>query len=68
MNKKFLNLELAYLELIEPENLVKRMSYEEFVEWAELGTKEDLQFAICEFEKAGLHDHVKIMEIVMRKK
>jgi hypothetical protein len=68
MQEGIRKLELAYLEIAEPENLVRNMSYDEFVDWAELGTKEDIECAIKEFNKVGLKDHVRVMEIIIDKK
>ena len=61
-------LQQAYLVLIHPEEMVREMTYDEFVDWVELGTKEDIECAIEEFRKYNLDDHVTIMEIVIARK
>jgi len=61
------DLNKAYEEIIEPKNLIKNMNYDEFVDWAEIGTKEDIECAIRVFQAWGLKDHVKIMKIIIER-
>ena len=57
----------AYLGLIDPCEVVKGMSYDEFIDWLELGTKDDILQAIKVFEEKKLVEHVKIMNIYLDK-
>jgi hypothetical protein len=59
-------LELEYKELIKPENFVSCFENdEEFVEWARLGTSEDLKAALKAFEDAELFIHCKLLKEVL---
>lgn len=46
----------------DPKNIVEGMDYDDFMDWLELGDKDDIEAAIVEFEKAGLTEHVKVMK------
>lgn len=56
-----------YESIIAPETIVDGMDYDEFHEWVELGTKDEIECAIVEFKKSNLPHHVKIMEIYISK-
>ena len=60
-------VEKAYLDMIEPKKLVEGMSYDDFVDWVEIGTREDIECAIRVFKNWGLNDHVRVMEIVLER-
>lgn len=68
MSKEIDKLDEAYQDLIKPESLVKDMSYDEFMEWLELGTKEDIQAALKRFEEteSGMQHHCEIMRIKLK--
>ena len=58
--------ELEYKELIKPEKVVSWFENdEEFVEWARLGTPEDLKAALKAFEDAELFIHCKLLKEVL---
>jgi len=58
-------LDQKYTELIKPSNLIGFFKTEsEFIEWAQLGTTEDLVCAIAEFEKQELYEYCTILKQV----
>lgn len=57
-----------YDKLSKPEVLTKDMSFDEFLDWLELGTESDVRAAIAAFEKDGLDEHVKVMKIHLKLK
>jgi len=60
-------LEKAYKEIIKPSNLVNGMTYDEFLDWVEIGTIDEIECAIKAFEKDDLQEHIKIMKITVKK-
>lgn len=53
----------SYYELIEPTNFRKVIGNEDqFIEWVEMGTKEDLISALKEFENAELYEDCIIIK------
>ena len=61
-------LDEFYLSMIAPPELVNGMTYDEFCDWVELGTREYIEDAIIEFKKCGMDEHVHIMEIILKRK
>ena len=57
-----------YMSIITPPELVEGMTYDEFCDWVEIGTKEYIEDAIIEFRKYGMIEHVQIMKIILRRK
>jgi hypothetical protein len=59
----------ANSELVQPQKLIEYFeNTQEFKEWAELGTPEDLRAAIIAFEKDGLYEHCVILKEILIKK
>ena len=59
-------LEKAYVDLIQPHKLVEHFSTDdEFREWAELGTIEDLKCTLAAFEEDELYSHCLIIKNVL---
>jgi len=54
--------------LINPHILVDGMTYDEFVEWVDIGTIEEIEDAILTFANAQMYQHVDIMKICANKK
>lgn len=55
-----------YKQIKDPCNLVKHFrSKTEFIEWCKMGTKQDLQAALKEFEKDELYEYCAIMREVL---
>jgi len=54
--------------LLEPEKLVEGMTYDDFVEWVEIGTIEEIEDAILTFANAEMYQHVDIMKICANRK
>ena len=69
-NKDHLNaLELAYSELVQPRKLIEYFEDDqEFKEWAEMGTLQDLRAALIAFERDELYDHCVILKNVLLEK
>lgn len=61
-------LDEFYLSIITPPELVDGMDYDEFCDWVEIGKPEYIEDSIIEFKKYGMDDHVKIMEIILKRK
>jgi hypothetical protein len=62
-------MDKEYEELIQPDNFVTQFkTVEEFSNWCKLGTKEDIQAAIKEFEKYELYEHCLVMYNIMKRK
>jgi len=58
-------LQQKYIDLIRPANFIKTFeSDEEFREWARIGSVEDLNWAIKNFEKDELYHHCNILKQV----
>jgi len=53
--------------LSDPRLVVGDMDYDEFVDWLELGTVEDIEEAILVFAKHNMFHHVEIMKITANK-
>ena len=60
-------LNSMYVDAKKPSNIIEGMDYDEFVDWLELGTAEDIKCAMVEFKKDGLSDHVAIMKSFLKK-
>ena len=61
------DLENEYLNIIEPENLIQEFKNdEEFIEWLNLGTKEDLKHCLMAFIKAELYHHCTIINKIIK--
>jgi len=59
-------LNQKYTELINPINFIKLFgTTDEFIEWAQLGSTEDLLCTISEFEKAELYEYCGILRQVL---
>jgi hypothetical protein len=54
--------------LAEQKELFLKMTYDDFVDWLESGTIQDLVEAQPYFESAGLKDHAEIMRVYLRDK
>lgn len=64
-----LNYNQFYEVVKDPHTIVKGMTYDDFNDWLELGTKEDIESAIEAFKEAGgLEDHIKVMEVHIKLK
>lgn len=51
-----------YLEIIEPNKIITNFeTIEDFEEWLELGTKEDLLATLKAFEEAELYEYCQII-------
>lgn len=62
-------LNQKYADLIRPTNFIHVFeSDDEFKEWARLGSVEDLDWAIKEFEKDELYAHCKILKEIQNEK
>lgn len=59
-----------YDALTDPHNIVKGMSYDDFIDWLNLSSeREDIVKAIARFKEAGdLEDHIKVMELHLKLK
>lgn len=58
-------LQQKYVDLIRPTNFIKTFKDDdEFREWARLGTVEDLNWAIKNFEKDELYKYCNILKQV----
>jgi len=68
MNKEIQELVDFYEKMINPRELTRGMSYDEFTEWVELGTIEEVESAISSFEKENMNEHVEIMKIYIKNK
>jgi hypothetical protein len=68
--EEILATDIFYNKLTNPKNIVKDMSYDEFMDWLELAvTKDDLLAAKRAFEKeGGLEDHIKIIDLHIKLK
>lgn len=62
-NEPIMNIFDAYNNIIIPTELVKNMTYDDFIDWLELGTKQDIIETIKIFERYNLNTHIKIMKI-----
>ncbi len=71
-NLKDLSLEelnQKYTDLIRPTNFIHVFDTEdEFKEWARIGSVEDLDWAIKEFEKDELYSYCKILKEIQNEK
>jgi len=71
-NLKDLTLEelnQKYRDLIRPTNFIHVFDTEdEFKEWARLGTVEDLEWTIKEFEKDELYNYCEILKQIQNEK
>ena len=61
------NIVDAYDNIIIPTELVKNMSYDDFIDWLELGSKQDIEAAIKVFERYNLTGYVEIMKIHLKR-
>ncbi len=61
------SLDQMFLELKDPRELVKDMNYDEFSDWIEQGTAEEIECAIAAFEDVGLTEHVKVMKVYVNR-
>lgn len=66
-NESIVNIVDAYENIILPTELVKDMTYNDFIDWLELLTKEDIIQAIKVFERYKLNNHVKVMRIYVNR-
>lgn len=57
-----------YEKLSQPSVLTEDMSYDEFCDWLELGTEDDIRAAIKAFKQDGLDEHVEVMELHLKMK
>jgi len=63
------DLERKYKELIDPNRLIQMFDTDdEFTEWAEIGTPEDIRAALIAFEKEELFNHCIILKRVLNTK
>jgi len=63
------SLEQKYSELINPSKMIELFNTDqEFKEWAEMGTPEDLRAALIAFEKEELFNHCIILKEVLNNK
>lgn len=59
---------IGYLELLKnPKKVVGNMSYDEYCEWLEDGSLDDLLAARTVFEKENLTEHIKVIDIYIKK-
>lgn len=61
------SIDQIYLEIKRPRNLVKDMSFDDFCDWCDKGTREDLEAALVEFEKDNLPEHCRIIKYKLGK-
>ena len=62
-------LDKAYSELVQPNKLIDYLGgTQEFKEWANLGTPQDLRAALIAFEKDGLYEHCVILKEILIEK
>jgi len=63
------SLEQKYSELINPNKMIELFNTnQEFKEWAEMGTPEDIRAALIAFEKEELFNHCIILKEVLNNK
>jgi len=63
------DLEKKYTELINPNKMIELFNTDqEFKEWAEMGTPEDIRAALIAFEKEELFNHCIILKEVLNTK
>lgn len=63
------SLEQKYSELINPNKMIELFNTDqEFKEWAEMGTPEDIRAALIAFEKEELFNHCIILKEVLNTK
>ena len=63
------SLEQKYSELINPNKMIELFNTDqEFKEWAEMGTPEDIRAALIAFEKEELVNHCIILKEVLSTK
>jgi hypothetical protein len=63
------SLEQKYSELINPSKMIELFNTDqEFKEWAEMGTTEDVRAALIAFEKEELFNHCIILKEVLNNK
>jgi len=63
------SLEQKYSELINPNKMIELFNTDqEFKEWAEMGTPEDIRAALIAFEKEELFNHCIILKEVLSTK
>ena len=63
------SLEQKYSELINPNKMIELFNTDqEFKEWAEMGTPEDIRAALIAFEKEELFNHCIILKEVLNNK
>lgn len=63
------DLEKKYIELINPNKMIELFNTDqEFKEWAEMGTPEDIRAALIAFEKEELFNHCIILKEVLNTK
>lgn len=63
------DLEQKYSELINPNKMIELFNTDqEFKEWAEMGTPEDIRAALIAFEKEELFNHCIILKEVLNTK
>lgn len=55
-----------YEKIIKPSNLVKDMSYDDFIDWLDLGDEEDVMAALDAFKKDGVTEYVKIIKAYLK--
>lgn len=61
------HLNHQYNQLIRPDNFVKNFNnLWEFEEWCYIGTIEDLQATLVEFEKYELYEHCRVIKSVIQ--
>ena len=59
----------SYMALINPHTLVQTFdSMQEFEDWANIGTKEDVQCALDKFEEQELFEHCAVLKQVIDRK
>jgi hypothetical protein len=62
-------LDNMYSEMIKPENLITYFETDqEFKEWAELGSSQDLRAALIAFENAELFDQCTVLKQILLEK
>lgn len=54
--------------IMHPANIVRGMSYDDFINWLELGTDEDIANAREVFEKEGMEQYVNIIDGYLKNK
>lgn len=61
------HLQQEYNKMIRPDNFVKNFnSMREFEEWCYIGTIEDLEATLVEFEKYELYEHCQVIKSVIQ--